>query len=110
MKLSLCAEIHRYTDIIMVYLSSIENIIKSMHASNSFLDLTASYLNVLFVPRLSVNHRLSNLALPASSPLEAIAMGLVIHHSLIDFFLRVYYKRAVLHHFLIEREASHKDF
>lgn len=57
-----------------------------------------------------MNHRLSYFALPTSSSLEAIAVGLIIHHGLVDFFLRVYHKRAVLYHFLIKGEAGYKNF
>ena len=48
-----------------------------------------------------MNHTLPNLTSPSCRTLEAIGMGLVIQHCLIDLLLRVKDEWAVLDYFLV---------
>lgn len=60
-------------------------------------------------PRTSTQQGLSNLALPTFCSLKPVRMALVIQHSLVDLFLRIQNKWAILHNFLVEREAGDED-
>ena len=48
-----------------------------------------------------MNHALPNLTPPSRRTLEAVGMGLVIEHCLVDLFLRVEDEGPVLDHFLV---------
>lgn len=60
-------------------------------------------------PQTSTQQGLSNLALPSFCSLEPVRMALVIQHSLVDLFLRIQNEGAILHNFLVEREAGDED-
>jgi hypothetical protein len=56
-----------------------------------------------------MSHTLPNLAPPILRTFKAIRMGLEVHHRLVDFFLGVEDKRAILDNFLVERQTSYED-
>ncbi len=68
--------------------------------------INAHRLLLVISKSLLMDHGFPNLALPACRSLETVAVSLIIHHGLIDFFLRIEYERAILYHFLIKRKAS----
>ena len=55
------------------------------------------------------SHTLPNLTPPAPTPLKSIRRALKVHDSLVDLFLTVHHKGAILHHLLIQRLPRHDD-
>lgn len=57
----------------------------------------------------SLHHALSDFTLPILCPLKSVGVRAVVHHGLVNLFLAVDDKGAVLHDLLVQRQAGNED-